>query len=350
MRILLYEWCCSGGLTGPDAPQVIGAGDDVEPLAREGRAMFLALVADALRDGRFEVAAVVDEQHAAMTPGGVRSILVPRGREIDTLVSEACRVESTIVVAPETAGVLGARVEAVRAAGGTVAAPPVAFVQLAADKQATVDALAAAGIAVPAGRSLAPREAWPEGFRRPAVRKARSSTGCDGLVVVGPDDPLPSPTPAAARLEAWCDGIPVGVSCLLGPRGIVPVAALRQRFVEVPSRAYVGGESLDDPGQRSRAVRLAVRAIAAMGRRVGAAGAGWVGVDMILGGRDDGLDDRVLELNPRITTSFVGLAAVAPASLVRAIVDAARGRELDPRSLPDSCSFTIADAPPCRPP
>lgn len=345
MRLLLYEWCCSGGISGPDAPYVIGDDAEIEPLAREGRAMFRALVADALRDGGFEVEALVDEARGMTLPHGVRSIVVPQGREIDVLVAESGRVEATIVVAPETAGVLAARVASVRAAGGRVPAPSDGFLRLASDKQATVDALAAAGIPVPAGRSLVPHEAWPEGFRRPAVRKARSSAGCDGLALVGPRDPLPCPAPMATRLEAWCAGEPVGVSCLLGPRGIVPVAALRQRFVETTSRAYAGGEPLDDPGRRSRAERLAVRAIEALHRRAGADGAGWVGVDMILGARDDGLDDRVLEVNPRVTTSFVGLASASPASLVRAVVDAARGHEIDRRSLPHSCTFTVADEP-----
>ena len=44
---------------------------------------------------------------------------------------------------------------------------------------------------------------------------------------------------------------------------------------------------------------------------------------MILGPRDDGRDDRVLEVNPRLTTSFVGLAAAAPTSLVRKLLDRA---------------------------
>jgi predicted ATP-grasp superfamily ATP-dependent carboligase len=46
---------------------------------------------------------------------------------------------------------------------------------------------------------------------------------------------------------------------------------------------------------------------------------------MILGPRDDGRADRVLEVNPRLTTSFVGLAAAAPRSLVRAMLDLAAG-------------------------
>lgn len=343
MRLLIYEWCCSGGLTGPDAAAV--AGDGPEPfLTPEGWAMFRALVADAVRDGGFDVVAVVGESLRLDVPPGVRCVAVSPGCEIEALVAAAREADATIVVAPETAGVLAARVEAVRTAGGVALAPSVEFIRVAADKQATIDALAAAGVPVPAGRSLAAGEPWPRGFRLPAVRKARSSAGCDGLVVVRPGDSLPCPASGETRLEVWSPGRAVGVSCLLGPRGVVPVAAVAQRFSADREAAFIGGDLLEDPQLRQRAERLATRAVGGLlrGGRV-AAHAGWVGVDMILGVRHDGLDDRVLEVNPRVTTSFVGLAAEAPASLVRAMVDAAAGRPVDRIRLPTRCRFSLTD-------
>ena len=344
MRLLMYEWCCSGGLAGPDRAAVLHPGDDVNSLAREGRAMFAALVADALRDGGLDVAALVDDSLPVVLPEAARRIGVPRGRDVETLVAAAREADGVILVAPETADVLATRVEAVRASGGTVLGPSTPFIRLAADKQATIDALAAAGVPVPAGRSLAANETWPAGFRLPAVRKARTSTGCDGLVVVCPGDRLPCPALVPTRLEAECAGQPVGVSCLIGPRGVVPVATLVQRFSSGPHPGYVGGTPLHDVGEQRRAERLAIRAVEALLRRdSGVAHAGWVGVDMILGVRHDGLDDRVLEVNPRVTTSFVGLAAAAPVSLVRAIVDAASGREIGRGALPTGCTFTLTD-------
>ena len=145
MRLLIFEWCCSGGLAGPDAGGMIGANDDVDALAREGRAMFHAIVADALRDGGFEVMALVDESLPIELPPAVRRIVVPHGGEIETLVATARGADATVVVAPETAGVLAARVASVRAVGGVVLAPSDPVIRLAADKQATIDALAAAG-------------------------------------------------------------------------------------------------------------------------------------------------------------------------------------------------------------
>lgn len=346
MRLLIYEWCCSGGLAEPDAARVVEPDADRESLVREGRAMFQALLGDASRDGAFEVVALVEESSMLDLPASVRRIDVPPGMELQRLVAAACEADATIVVAPETAGVLAARVAAVRATGGLVLAPGEGFIRLAADKQSTIDSLAAAGVPVPAGRSLAAGAPWPDAFRRPAVRKARASTGCDGLVTIRPGDPPPGPARTATRIEAWCEGLAVGVSCMLGPRGVVPLATVCQAF-SPEQRCYVGGAPLADAGMRSRAESLAVRSIEALARRDRTPPAGWVGVDIILGSRGDGVDDRVLEVNPRITTSFVGLAAAASASLVRAIVDAFEGRDVDRRPFPATCRFSIADEVPC---
>lgn len=346
MRLLIYEWCCSGGLSGPDRRAVIGADGDPATLVREGRAMLEALVADAVRDGGFEVVALVDAALAGDLPPGARRVPVVAGSECQALVDAARQSDAVIVVAPETAGVLAARAAAVRAVGGRVLAPGEGVLEIAADKQATIDTLAAAGVPVPAGRSLAANEPWPESFVRPAVRKARASTGCDGLVIVA-GGPPPAPSPDATRIEAFCAGMPVGVSCLLGPRGVVPVAALRQRFLDGPVPAYVGGAPLESAMLRARAERLATWAADTLLRRQpGRPAAGWLGVDMILGDRSDGGDDRVLEVNPRVTTSFVGLSAVTPASLVRAIVAVAEGDAFDPGPLSAGCRFTLSDARP----
>jgi predicted ATP-grasp superfamily ATP-dependent carboligase len=330
MRILVYEWCCSGGLAGLDA----GCDEPIDSLHAEGLAMFRAVLGDARRDPRFEVTAVVDAARPVPLPAGVRSRLVPAGADLTTLVAEAARAEMTIVVAPESAGLLAGRVAAVRQAGGNVLAPDAAFLEVAADKQATVQALAAAGVPVPAGRFLPAGAGWPAGFARPAVRKPCDGAGGEALIVVPPDARPPAPSALDTRLEVVAAGLPVGVSCLCGPGGAVPLVPLRQRFAAGPGSPYVGGEPIADEAVARRAVTLAVRAIAAVERATGGRARGWVGVDMILGRPADGRGDRVLEVNPRLTTSFVGHAAGAATSLVRQLIDVAAGRHAGPVSSP----------------
>lgn len=296
--------------------------------------MFAALLRDACRDPDLDVTALVDATRPVPLPARVRSRSVAVGAEVDVLVAEAGRAEMTIVVAPETDGLLASRVAAVRQAGGAVLASDAAFLAVAADKQATVHALAAAGVPVPAGRLLVAGAEWPAGFCTPAVRKPRDGVGGEDLIVVPRGALPPAPVLRDTRLEALAEGVPVGVSCLCGHGPPVPLAPLRQRFAAGPGSPYVGGEPLADRGAQRRATALAVRAIAAVTRAAGGRARGWVGVDMILGPQADGRGDRVLEVNPRLTTSFVGHAAAAATSLVRQSIDAAAGRTVTPASSP----------------
>jgi predicted ATP-grasp superfamily ATP-dependent carboligase len=54
---------------------------------------------------------------------------------------------------------------------------------------------------------------------------------------------------------------------------------------------------------------------------------GYIGVDLVLGDAEDGSNDYVIEINPRLTTSYVGLRALSKTNLAQAMLDVARGRE-----------------------
>ena len=322
MKLLLYEWCCSGGLSDAEAST------DLAGIVAEGRAMLEALAADAARDALLEVTALVDVTQAPELPVAALVRSVPVGGEIDALVAAACDADWTVIVAPETDGILFDRVGAVRAAGARVLAASDPFIAIAADKQATVNALAAAGVPVPAGRSLAAGESVPLDFHMPAIRKLRDGVGGEGLARLASIHDV-QPVPMATRLEAFAAGTPVGVSCLCGGGVVKVLPPMVQRFTPSMPPRYLGGEPLAPGLQADRAIALARRAVCAVARAAGdEAPMGWVGVDMILGARDDGRDDRVLEVNPRLTTSFVRHATAASQSLVRRMLEMAAGLQV----------------------
>jgi hypothetical protein len=297
-------------------------------LVAEGRAMLGALLRDGLRADDLELTLLLDGAAEMPLPLGVNHdrvtvIRVPDGDERRSLAEAAAGADWTLIVAPETDDILADRVALARAAGGRVAAASGAFITLAADKQATVLALAGAGVAVSAGCLLPAGERLPEAFRRPAVAKALDRCGGDGLVVVPRGADLP-PAPLPRRVEAFVAGVPVGVSCLCGPAETIVLPPVRQRFSTGIHPRYLGGDL--QLGQRlgDRAMALARRSIRGLESPARRAG-GWIGVDMILGDREDGSDDRVLEINPRMTTSFVGLSTLGTASLLRAMLAIAAG-------------------------
>jgi predicted ATP-grasp superfamily ATP-dependent carboligase len=68
---------------------------------------------------------------------------------------------------------------------------------------------------------------------------------------------------------------------------------------------------------------------------------GYVGVDLVLGAAADGSDDWAIELNPRLTTSYVGLRALAVDNLAGAMLRVAAGERLEPiRWRSGEVSFT----------
>ena len=78
------------------------------------------------------------------------------------------------------------------------------------------------------------------------------------------------------------------------------------------------------PNLENRAKALALAAVAAMPGTTG-----YVGVDLILGENPDGSQDVVVEINPRLTTSYVGLRQVCRQNLAQAMLDVAQERPVE---------------------
>ena len=53
----------------------------------------------------------------------------------------------------------------------------------------------------------------------------------------------------------------------------------------------------------------------------------YVGVDLVLGSAPDGSQDCVIEMNERLTTSYIGLQALTETNLAEALVNVAIGKE-----------------------
>ena len=79
-------------------------------------------------------------------------------------------------------------------------------------------------------------------------------------------------------------------------------------------------ETLETPVAQ-RAMSLASWAIRNFPRTVG-----YIGVDLVLGSSVDGTSDVVIEVNPRLTTSYVGLRAASHINLAQAMIDVAGGK------------------------
>lgn len=251
-------------------------------------------------------------------PGQVIDVATPDEAQHAWMQAVACS-DWTVVIAPEQRDALLQCCRRVLAAGGKLLGPPLELVQLASSKHATAVHLRAEGVPVPEGQLLSPGEPLPRGVRWPAVLKPDDGAGSDAVAL------LRRWTPRRLadrwwRLEAFCAGLPASVAVLGGPAGRVVLPPCRQRLSCEDRFAYRGGE-LPLPGDLAqRAVDLAQRTVAALPPHLG-----YLGIDLILGDAADGSRDVVVEVNPRLTTSYVGLRAACRGNLAEAMLQLAAG-------------------------
>ena len=269
---------------------------------------------DVLRDAR---SAELELPHGTMHP------VHGAEEEQETLARLAAAADWTIVIAPEFLGYLTARCRTVEEAGGRLLGPDSQFVALASDKQATAEHLTQHGIRVPNGIALAAGAPLPEEFAYPAVLKPRDGAGSQGLAwIAGPTDRVNGDSPA--RLEAYCPGTAASVAFLCGPRQVVPLEPCLQLLAGDGDFAYLGGSLPIPRPWAHRATRLATRAIRSFVNPLG-----YVGVDLVLGDDPSGSADVVVEVNPRLTTSYVGLRALAEGNLAGSLLAVAEGHEVE---------------------
>jgi predicted ATP-grasp superfamily ATP-dependent carboligase len=120
--------------------------------------------------------------------------------------------------------------------------------------------------------------------------------------------------------QQFVSGFAASVAFLIGPRILTPLVPCAQQLSNDGRFQYQGGRLPIAPHLAERAIRIATAAVCCVPGL-----AGYVGVDVVLG--DDG-NDWAIEINPRLTTSYVGLRALAKFNIATAVLAAVRGEPL----------------------
>lgn len=285
-----------------------------------------ALAEDFARLPRVEVLTLHDERlPTCQVPGCIAHSVANSDEEQDAVRSYSAECDWTILIAPEFDGLLHDRCRWVETAGGRLLSPGTEVVRLASDKHRTAAFLAGAGIPTPYGVLRPAGADLPGDFPYPAVLKRNDGAGSQGMrLVQRPEDTLENgPDRGMMRLERWYPGIAVSIALLCGPGGAMPLLPCGQHLSKDGRLQYLGGwVPLAEP-LSERVLQLAKR----VGERLPAA-TGYLGIDVILG--DNGpSSDLVVEINPRLTTSYLGLRRLARTNLAEAMLQAASGREVE---------------------
>jgi predicted ATP-grasp superfamily ATP-dependent carboligase len=226
------------------------------------------------------------------------------------------------LIAPEFDGHLHDTAQSAVNGGGKLISPGPEFIRIAAEKHQTCERLAAKGVNVPRGVLLEPDEPLPTQFPYPAVLKPNNGAGSQDTYLVSGRYDAPPAYAWPRRLEQFVPGLAASVSFLCGKDKRVPLAPCAQRLSDDGRFRYLGGRLPLAAGLETRAVAIASRALDSM-----PAAHGYVGVDLVLGRDPHGSEDAVIEINPRMTTSYVGLRAATDVNLAEAMLSLAAGDE-----------------------
>lgn len=316
MRVFLYEFVTGGGFTELHAAPVPDSS-----LLREGRAMWSAVYHDLVRIPGVHVASTWDARLPEIKPPGCSSELtLITNRPRATFLRLARESDATLVIAPEFDRLLYQHVLQLEAERIRTIGLGSRFIAIAGNKTATHRQLTIGKVPSPDGQLLS-RSQFRAGVPTlPAVLKHNDGAGSMCQIIESLDATWPK---NVMRVEQLVAGLACSVSFFC--QGVAPPIAcppMKQILSCEGSFQYLGGQRMMDPQLINRAQTLGRRVIAAMPPTTG-----YVGVDLLLGSSTDGQQDVVIEINPRLTTSYIGLRAIAKSNLAEAMLDIALGKD-----------------------
>jgi predicted ATP-grasp superfamily ATP-dependent carboligase len=310
MTILIHEWVTGGGMAGVSLPA---------SWAAEGNAMRRAIASDFASLPGVRVVMTLDAR-LPDEPGPWTVIRLGHEQDVDEWARIAADADWTVLIAPETGGTLADCSRTLARRGGRSLGSTPEAIELAGDKSRLGAFLAGRGVRTPECRRVFPSQPLPEDVRYPAVLKPIDGAGsADTFLIPGPTM-VPDEAKALkeALLQPFVPGVPASASFLVGPDYQSQLIGIGRQRVEIQEGRFVyrGGVLPDPEAAQASVLTQAVESIAGL--------RGFVGVDFL---RDaDPKTVTILEINPRPTTSYVGLARILPPGLLaQAWIDTVEG-------------------------
>ena len=302
MRILVHEFFSGGGLAGRDLPV---------SLAREGSAMLVALLSDLAVIGGHQLVTTVDPRVMLAIPPGVEAVTLSPARNttatyLDHLIASA---DAVWLIAPETGRMLERLAARVERKGRILLGSGAAAIRRASDKAGLPRMLARLRIAHPETRLLtsdAPLGITARELGYPIVVKPARGAGSEGVWLARNARELRHAVAMARQaggrerllLQRYVRGVAASVSLLADGRHAVALSANSQAVRVSRQLSYRGGTTPLDHPLAHLGVEAALRTCEAFpGLR------GYIGVDVVL----TKSEAVVIEVNPRLTTAYLGV-------------------------------------------
>lgn len=290
MRVYVYEHVTSSTALGQYGPS----------LEREGSAMLAAVCRDLSNVPKVRVSAILHPTRSADgIPAAIQHFDQPD--QFESLVRKSPPESQWLVIAPELDGVLGKLTRALRVANRVSLGCEEAFVGIASDKLRAYRAFGSPMLTAYTHASDVPGSG-------PIVSKLRYGAGCTGAIVATRGSGALSPLGSSEEriFQEYREGTPASIAAVGTLDGAMVVLPAALQFVHrVPDGPiqrfeYTGGQ-LPIPSELDlRARRLAQTILRHHSIR------GYIGIDVILGPSGTAGRDVVLEINARLTTSYIG--------------------------------------------
>ncbi|HEV8070350.1 MAG TPA: ATP-grasp domain-containing protein [Planctomycetaceae bacterium] len=332
MPVFVHEFFCSGAFDGD-------LGDS--SLAREGLAMLAAVVDDFSQVGDdTSVVTTLDRRLrgspiAARIAEQAQVTWVESPTEERSLFQEfAAASQATLVIAPETGGWLLQRRQITDAAGGRFLGPSSDAIRLCGDKLRFCEHLKANAIpTIPTTRCdfFANFAEYPF----PIVVKPRDGAGSVNTFLLRDareleerrDELIARFAEAGSEpiVQPFVEGRPLSAAALIDAQGDrVDIFPLGEQRISRDGRfRYVGGR-IPAPGISPQVIEDATELVADACRSLPGL-AGFVGFDLIASAGETRV--RILEANPRLTTSYVGYRRLTHENLAARMLCADAARE-----------------------
>ena len=330
MRIVVYEHVSGGGYAQQPIPTDV---------LSEGFAMLRCVVADFKAAGH-QVAVLLDARILKLNSPIEADSTIPiiYSNEPKKFLSNIAKKNDAVyVIAPETGQTLQAFIELVQETGKTsLNSDPQAISQVS-DKSVLYESLRKKGFSIPktitlniTDSSTDIKQAIKRELKYPVIIKPADGTGGSGISLIKEETEIEKATNKIKTTstntlfiaQEFVNGESASISLLSNGNKALAISLNKQNItLDNPDgdSSYNGGCIPYDHPLSPDACILAQKVVEAFsGLR------GYVGVDVILS------QDKivVVEVNPRLTTSYIGLRQVAGFNIAQAIVDAVIKKEL----------------------
>jgi predicted ATP-grasp superfamily ATP-dependent carboligase len=340
LRLLVYEHLSGGGFADESIPSSV---------LSEGFGMLRTVISDFEAAGHY-VTTLLDLRIARLNPPINADCVVPvfSSREAQVNLRKiAEQADAAYVIAPETDGLLQSLVEVVEQTGAASLNCPASAIEKVSDKVVFYEFLRKLGLPLPETIMFSVADDLKEikkavrgSLKFPLIFKPSNGVSCCGLSVVRNKEHVAGAVGKIKKessskhflVQELIIGAAASVNLLSTGSDAVPISLNRQDVtIETPEvcSSYRGGSVPFDDLLRAEAFKVAEKIVKSVPSL-----RGYVGVDFVLT-EDEAV---AIEVNPRLTTSYVGLRSVVNFNPAQAIVNAVLKREL-PTHI-QSCGYT----------